>query len=351
MRASPGTDAADRRRHRWGLRLRLYQREGQGEMIRGCAAAAVLLLAAGAKLAAADDDFAVTLQADRTDVQVADPLWVTVSATAPAGWSIALPDAPDAFQELRVTTTITHLHHSDTGERTATRRLQLESLLPGRYQVGPLDVLFLPTTHNSDAGANGGATPVRRATESVTIGVRSTLGFAQGQRLRDIYGTVRTPWAWWQWIVAAAATVSAVAVGRIVYSGVASWLRRRRISQRSLLHQLDRLDEARLNRSLSPDRLIVSVADVVRQSLRLAEGARPVYRTTDEWIQRLEKGNGESSLLADAVKVVLLEADAVKFAGGTASVDQARRCLDAARTIVRFALREDPRREQGGVRA
>lgn len=300
-------------------------------------AAAVLLAAGGVRASAADALLKVNVDTDRQTVLVADPTWLTLTASAPTGWSVRFPQTPDAFGELKVRAAITHIHTSLGGRHTATMRMQLESLSPGHYTVGPLEVRFIKTASPDNAGFD--VPVVQRSTDPVTIHVRSALGFAEGGRLRAIYGTVRTPWSWRQWKAAAAGLVAALAIGWGTHRVVARWRSSRRISQRSLLQQLDRLDEARLSRTVSSEQLVVSVADVVRQSLRLTEGARPVHRTTDEWIRRLQ---GDHRRLAEPVGTVLRQADAVKFAGQAATLDHARRCLEAARRVVRAALGDHP---------
>lgn len=296
-------------------------------------AAVVLFAAGGVRASAADAPLEVNVETDRQTVLVADPVWLTVTASGPTGWSAQFPQTPDAYGELKVRAAMTHTHTSPAGRRTATMRLQLESLSPGRYTVGPLEVSFIKAANPDDADVDVSA--VQRSTDPVTIHVRSALGFAEGGRLRAIYGTVRTPWSWRQWTAAAAGLVAALAIGWAAHRGVARWRPSRRNSQRSLLQQLDRLDEARLSRTVSNERFVVSIADVVRQSLQLADGARPVHRTTDEWIRRLQ---GDRRRLAEPVGTVLRCADAVKFAGQAATLDHARRCLEAARRVVGAAL-------------
>lgn len=293
---------------------------------------------------AAEQVFSTDLQLDRDTVKVADPVWVSLSATAPEGWTIELPEPPDAFGELKVIDLVGPHQSANSGTVSATTRWQMESLLPGRYQIDPLEVRFRPK------GADGETSEevVQRSTEAVSVEVRSELGFFESRHLRDIHGPVRVPWTWTQWTIVAVVLVAVGAAFFFVYRGIDRWLMSRRVTQRSLLQQLDRLDEARLSRSVPNDQLIVSVADLVRQSLRLAEEPRPAYRTTEEWIDYVENRRavggaaaaGDAHGLAEVVTFVLRQADAVKFAGKSATVDQARRSIEAARSIVLWFLRE-----------
>lgn len=321
-----------------------------------CAAALIVPVTA-IRTDAAEETFAVDLRAERTQIKVADPVEVTLSATAPKGWRIRLPEVPVEFGELKVIEAVNHLQEDD-GMLTASTRLKLESLLPGRYQIGPLDVRFIPENAGGDGNFTHSSKAIQRSTRSLTIRVYSALGFFDSRQPREIYGTVGVPWTWRQWTLATLAIVAAFVFGSIAYQRTAHWLRSQRTSQQSLLEELDQLDEARLNRSISNDRLVVSIADVVRRSLQLAEGARPVYRTTEEWIHHLRQSHvalaassaGEPKLLSDTVELVLREADAIKFAGRSATLAQARRCLDAARRTVRTFLREKASTEDGDGR-
>lgn len=298
------------------------------------------------------EEFSVELRTDREQIAVADPVGVTVSATAPPGWKILFPETPVDSEHLRVIEASDHLQENDDGTRTAWRHLKLESLLPGRYPIGPLNVRFTPEDGADDSAASSESTAssevIQRSTGSITIRVRSAIGFFGSRELREIDGTVWIPWTWRQWAIAAAAIFAASVLGWASYRRVERWLGSQRVSQRSLLHELDRLDEARLHRSVPNDQLIISVADVVRQSLRLADGPHSVYRTTEEWIEYLQRSplipagasGGNRRLPRDAVELVLREADAIKFAGRPATYDQSRRCLGAARRTVQSLLGE-----------
>lgn len=305
---------------------------------------------------AAEEFLSTNLQVDRNEVQVAEPVRVVLSATAPDGWNIQLPDVRTGFGELKVIDSVRR-RESDSGTFTLSLHLTLESLLPGRYRVGPLDVQF--TQDNGASGPEDRAETIQRSTRPITVRVRSAVGVFERRQLREIYGPVRVPWSWRQWAAAAAVMAGVLAIALSLYRWIDRWRTSGQLSQRTLLRRLDQLDEARLNRTVSNEQLILALADVVRQSLQLAEGGDPVYRTTDEWNHHLHASQPPSATslstkptyLADSVDFVLREADAIKFAEKGSTMEQVRRCLDAARKVVRSFLGEEPSEAGGGSRS
>lgn len=166
-------------------------------------------------------------------------------------------------------------------------------------------------------------------------------------------------------MIAASILIATSAIGFIACHAVGVWLHSRPLSQQDLLRQLDRLDESRLSRAIPNDRVVTAVADLVRQSLQISEGPRTVYRTTEEWIAHLQQSPadpmsaapddrqtsaGGREEISAAVETVLREADAVKFAGRSATLDQARRCVGAGRTIIHSAARGNLSTESGAGR-
>ncbi|WP_164103396.1 nuclear transport factor 2 family protein [Candidatus Laterigemmans baculatus] len=290
--------------------------------------------------ASTEDPFVVVFEAGRDRVAVAEPVSLTLTASAPQGWTIKLPELPERFGELRVIEADKPREVLRSGRVTQTLRFTVEAYLPGRHRIDPLPVRFL----SDEAVPRTGSSSVERQTPLLAIRVRSSLGLLDSGQLREIHPEVIVPWTWREWALAGLVVSATGLAARLAAIGFHRWSDSRPMSPRRLQRKLEQLDEARLSRAMASDELIVAVAEVVRQRLQIAEGPRPIYRTTDEWIEHVA-GRPE---LAAPVRRVLREADAIKFAGSVATVEQARQCMEAARRIVHDSLDESNRAVSGG---
>jgi hypothetical protein len=160
--------------------------------------------------------------------------------------------------------------------------------------------------------------------------------FQDSGGLREIDAEMRVPWTAAQWLMFAfmliTLLIAVVAIGRRFQRYLAS----RPPTFPTLLRQLDRIDQLRLRRGISHGDALVSIAEVLRGGLRLADhrrGGTGGYRTTGEWLAWSEHAlPGDAARLA--IARVLEPADGVKFSAAQVSLGDVRGATTAAKTLL-----------------
>jgi hypothetical protein len=282
-------------------------------------------------LAGERDLFAVALHVSRPEVEIAEPLKLTIRATAPCGWQVLPPVMPGDSQGLRI------IGSNETTEQTPeqivwTRHLTIEAYEAGRKTISPLEVTFAPPRFNHEIKAQRSEA---RKVKSVAaeIYVRNALGlFESGTDLRSIYDTVAVPWTWRQWAMAAGGLALIVGCGLLIIR----WVNRFHVDDGSpspqlLLRELARLKEAWLRGSECDRETLVDASEIARRWLRWRHGAVTIHRTTDAWAALV--GDWNDVAIAPIVDVLAL-ADRVKFAQVEPTVDEVRGSLERLRHVM-----------------
>jgi len=316
-----------------------------------CAVFCWLLLVAISPVhrAAEPDRFDVALHVSQQEVEIAEPLEVTLRAAAPLGWQILPPVTPTDWQGLRV------IGSTETTEQTNdqmvwTRHVTVEGYEAGRKTISPLEVTFapprLPSPSGRAAGGEGGRQnalnreakapklePRKMKSAAAEIYVRSALGlFESGTELRSIYDPVAVPWSWRQWTMAAGGSVLIVGCGWLVVR----WVNRFHdddgsLSRRGLLGELARLKEAWLRGRESDRETVVAASEIARRWLRWRQKAGTIHRTTDDWAALVRHWN--VATIAPIMDVLGL-ADRVKFAQVEPTLDEVRESLERVRQVM-----------------
>jgi hypothetical protein len=294
-----------------------------------CALLPWLLFVVISSMALAEEPglFHVDLHASQNEVEIAQPLELTISATAPQGWTILPPPLLAKLIDLRV------VNSSEESERIGsqviwTRHLTIESYAPGRKTIGPIEVTFAPPQFGHDAISQ----PRTLATEAAVIRVRSALGlFETRNELRPIHDAVAVPWTWWQWGIATGCLVVIVGCGVMVVRRVNRFHDDGRLSRQSPLRDLERLKDAWLKGNTSDGETVAAASEIARRWLRCREGALTIHRTTEVWAARLQRrGAAACAPLVDVLRL----ADRVKFAGAEPTLDEVRESLAHVRQVI-----------------
>lgn len=292
---------------------------------------AVLLLATvsatPAPPPATDDAPRVLARAAKTDVTVGEPFTVDVAGTGPAGITWTFPeDAGNDQVELRTAV-------DPQGATTA---------LPGvhRYQaavfaVGDVAVPAISVKYRLADGTEGEA-----ATAPVPLRIVSLLPKGEGNepKLVDIRGpgAVSIGRAFWIALAAAALLVAAM---------VWLWLKRRRRPEAPMpavpatppdvdaLRALEALGQSGLLERGEARSFYIELVAIVKRYLERRLGA-PLLEMTSQEAGAFLKGHAEAAPLAGAFREMCGAADQVKFARGGAVVEEGRRHLTAARSLV-----------------
>jgi hypothetical protein len=282
-------------------------------------------------VAAERDPFDVALHVSQQEVEIAEPLELTIRATAPPGWHIVPPVMPADWQGLRVIGSSEKTQQN--GDRIVwTRQVTLEAYEAGRKTISPLEVTFAPPRFDHEVKVP--KVEARKMKSAATaISVRNALGLLEsGTELRSIYGTVAVPWTWRQWAMAAGCSALIVACGWLVIR----WVNRFHdddgsLSRRFLLGELARLKEAWLRGSESDAETVVVASEIARRWLSWRQGAVTIHRTTDDWAALVLHWN--VAAIAPIVDVLGL-ADRVKFGQAEPTVDEVRESLERLRQVL-----------------
>jgi hypothetical protein len=298
--------------------------------------------------------FDVSLHVSRQEVEIAEPLELTIRAIAPSGWQILPPVMPADLPGMRV------IGSTETTEQTQdrivwTRHVALEAYAAGRKTISPVEVTFAPPRFDREVkaesslpagrlavpphprpSAGGRGEPQKVETRmmksaATVIDVRSALGlFESGSELRPIYDPVALPWTWRQWAMGAGGAALIVGCGWLVIR----WVNRfhdddRSLSRQSLLRELARLKEAWLQGSESDRETAVAASEIARRWLSWRQGIT-IHRTTDDWAALVLRSNVAIAPIVD----ILGLADRVKFAQVEPTLEEVRDSLERLRQVM-----------------
>jgi hypothetical protein len=238
------------------------------------------------------------------------------------------------------------------------RRLSIEPLLPGEYEIGPIEIVAKPAAGAgaSGTGASAGVEPgaVRASTPPLKVTVRSVL--AEGDTRFAGATDVVDPEAeagWWPWLLGALVPLIGV--------GVWLWLRSRRSAgpvavlvpaHEVALRRLAALMEQKLVERGLAERFFGEASLILRRYIEDRFGLRAPERTTEEFLAEA----GSSMVLFDEdVRVLgkfLSRADMVKFAAVVPGSEEAERAAGLVRDFIERTrsdarLIEDPATEAG----
>lgn len=260
---------------------------------------------------------------------IADPVTLTLSATAPLDTKITLPAPPDRWGDLHVVAVEKpHTSVTEDNRRVAACRLSLEAYAPGRHVIPALEAGF------RSQDTSGSEARVLHS-DPLVIHVRSAAGlFATPAAFRDVVGIVplRRGWAYWApraMAVLAIAGVAGMALARMrkrfsVGDSPATWAKR----------ELDRLDQHRLHDGWAADQIITEVVGVLGGYLKRCHDLDGLHLTTNELLARAESSPQIDDRQRVALRDFLSQSDRAKFARWEPTVDDAREAVRGARQIV-----------------
>jgi hypothetical protein len=273
---------------------------------------------------AGPDRFHVALDVSQEEVEIAEPLELTIRATAPVGWQILPPVMQADWQGLRV------ISSNETTKQTKdqvvwTRHVTVEPYEAGPKTIAPIEITFAPPRFDQALAQKVEPRKVKSAAK--VIRVRSALGvFESDTELRSIYDAVAVPWTWRQWTMATGCSALIVGCGLLVIR----WVNRFHdddgsLSRQGLLGELARLKEAWLRGREGDRETVAAAAEIARRWLRRRQKAGTIHRTTDDWAALVRHWN--VTAITPIVDVLGL-ADRVKFAQVEPTLDEVRESLE-----------------------
>lgn len=291
------------------------------------------------------------VRAPRDRIEVAEPLEITATVTAPDGIEVRWPTPTETLGVFSVSDVRDTPSVPEQGRRRWERRMRLETLEPGTHEIHAITCRFID--QRPDRRRPGEAAPDEPAATQpleppeehelsagpLTIEVASVVGAeADPTRFRDIKGAVDVPldrtWAWALWALAVVAVLA--------MAFVALRIRRRARDAAAppppphawALAELDRLAGEDLPGRGAYHEYYYRLSGIVRQYIERRFGLMAPERTTEEFL--LEAGRDPS--LGDEQRALLapfLQAcDLVKFARYEPSRADAESAMETARRFV-----------------
>ena len=288
------------------------------------------------------DGIDIKVDAEPAQVDVARDFFVTLTFTAPAGTSLALPDLRDRFTGFRVAEDFTEDPvTAPDGTTTLVSRWRLvpEPVAP-KYRLAPF-VVYVSTTNNLPTSS-----PSHLPTSSFCT---SPVYFTAPAAREPVTGDMEIDpkkdlpplrWKLVGWCALALAAVAALVVGVWwIIKKIREMVRVHRMSPiERAYYELDRLLKKGLpGRGLYKD-FYVELTMVVRRYVERKYGVKAPNMTTQEFLGELARRASDATVqhIGDpsALKDFLESADLVKFAGVEATPEMADTATGKARSYL-----------------
>ena len=271
----------------------------------------------------------VTTKLDRSTTQVADPIEMTVTVTAPVNVAVKLPETPQSIGTFEVVGVRESLDIPVDDGRQWTRCYRLEAIKSGEQTIPAVEISYVD---RRSASAQTGIV----TSDPKTVTVSSSLeGPEDPAKFRDVKNVVfldempRESSVWMTWAVCG--TLGALAIVALV-------LARRRDCKRTprqrALRSLDELTESDLVSRSNSDGVYVALTGILRRFVDDEYDISAPRLTTSEFLRQLKGDRRLSDSMRTYLREFLLSADMVKFARLTASEDVMRDAIGAARSFV-----------------
>ncbi len=285
----------------------------------------------------ADGPVEMTVELDRAETRIADPIILRVQVDAPDGTLITFPLVGETLGQFAViaTDTVRDLPlEAATATRRSTARIELESLESGELKIPPLEVLYrLPESIAVAADARDGSL----TSEPISVQVISVLEESEDpKQFRDIKDIAELPptevarsnriW------LAMGATLLACAT-----AGLLLWSRRRRRPPpgRWALGEVDRIESEHKRESVDVGSAYSQLSTVLREYLE-AELAFPATSFSSEELVDHLASSACPQAAKQRLKQFVRHSDELKFSGrqrlGNADSESP---FDAMRAIIR----------------
>ncbi|HSW46662.1 MAG TPA: hypothetical protein VLM89_13955 [Phycisphaerae bacterium] len=292
----------------------------------------------------------LTIRADQAEIRVGDRLRLFLEVTAPENYEISLPKPAEALGEWRVREARDQADVPVRPGRLWRREYELESDLPGEFEIPSITVRYAERPTDSPSPATQATRPAGEIdSPPLTVKVASVLkGDFKPDEFVDIKGPVSYPWEWnrrWLWIV-----IAGLILGFVL---VIVWRRRSRQVQAAgaepivppHVWAMDRLRELR-GEHLVEHGLVAEfyfrLTTIVRVYIERRFAVRAAEQTTEEFLVAAKDhpalGGRYGRLLTDFLQA----GDLVKFARYQPGQEEIEGAFGSAETFVAETAAEMP---------
>ena len=260
---------------------------------------------------------------DRAEVQVADPLQLSISAISPQGTDVTFPPVPESLGSFQV---ISHQDFFDIPlDGDATQRLWKRVIQLETYESGILEIPAMSVFVGREARTTD---PIRVTVQSL---LEPTADPTKFRELKDVEEIELAKPNWLLW--------SLLGVGALALIGAIAWyaIRKYKSQQSAEAWAYERLDDLASSTEYAlhdQTRVLPRAADILRAYIQRRFDIAATQLTTDEFLARIqfspELGEDQRSDLQEFLR----HADEVKFAHLVPESDQLSATLDRVRKFV-----------------
>ncbi len=271
----------------------------------------------------------VTTKTSKTTVQVAEPLTLEITVTAPAGSKVDFLSIGQSLGNFDVNDQLVRADvpsENDVNLRVWTHRLTLESIVAGNLEIPSLEIQV-----RRDANIQ------TLRTEVIPIRVASVLeDRADPTKFRDIQPVVDIEipepashvWIWW--MLGGFGGIAAATLMLITVAKRKTWM----TPNVWALRELEHLRHSEVMRSSDSELVTENLTAILRDYLELQFDIPSTMQTTKELLHEIEATNRMSTDLAKGFAVLFENADLARFAGLQMSSAELTRMIDDAERLV-----------------
>lgn len=269
----------------------------------------------------------ITVSLAPSYAEIAEPVRLTLSATAPSGTHLVLPEFNARLGELFIVDTHEAERVDLGGSYVEQRSWTLESYAPGQWSIPSLEV----NVHTD--GSNEEEYVLR--TQPLELSVKSAVAkFANPQKFHDIAGVVALRRRWWYW---AAWISGAIVLGSLLIAiGVAGgrkFLDRISPVERAR-RRLDDVDRKRLQHRWDAERVVTEASLILRRYLQEKFRIDAPRLTTEECLRHAAETTALTQSQQTKLQTYLQRDDRTKFAQTSLSLDESRAAIEETRRVI-----------------
>jgi len=281
------------------------------------------------------DSATVTSKVSSTTVQVAEPLTLELTVTAPTGSQVDFPSVGKSLGSFDVTNQTDRADVPsaiDSEKRVWTRRLTLESIVTGDIEIPALEILIRNHANSQTLKS-----------EAIAVRVTSVLeDRADPTQFRDIQGVVDVEvpqpasraWLWWT-----LSGLGGVATAALLFMAVAkrkTWM----TPNAWAIRELEELRNSDAMKSVDSDTVTENLTTILRDYLELQFDIAAPVQTTRELLLAIETGRDMSVETTKGFSDLFEKSDLARFAGLNLTHAELTKAIDDAQRLIETASNE-----------
>lgn len=284
----------------------------------------------------ADDKVSVEVEIDKSEVLVAEPFQMKITATSPQGVVVKFPELNNRLGDFEVLNVNDFSDIPSGTHRKWIRKVDLESLVAGGLEIPAIEVSYVDRR---------GATPITglETCPPRSMTVRSTLeGTEDPAQFRDIKSVIFLPEPeqrnnnWLVWSAAAAGFI-------FVFASALAVVRRKRIlsPRQRALKSLQDLKTSLAESDQDIEHVYIQMVNILRLFVLEQFAISAPRLTTHEFLEAMQREERLSNGFRDKLSELLHLADMVKFAGLLPSSGGLDDVVDHATQLVENAAEQN----------